>query len=199
MPLGPGDPTVAAARAGFDRGSIHPLRVLLAEDVKLNRDVICAMLRRHGHEVAVAVNGAEALEQVERCRFDVVLMDVHMPVLDGIQAARRIRTLPGEAGKVRVVGLTADVLATEHERCLSAGMDACLTKPIDWDQLLHALAPAAGEIQSRDTAVADTLLDLKTIRKFKAQLPSEEFQAFLKRALRRTGYQAHADAVRQAG
>ena len=106
-----------------------------------------------------------------------------MPVMDGIQATRRIRNLPGEAGKVRVVGLTADVLATEHERCLSAGMDACLTKPIDWDQLLHALAPAAGETQSRDTVVADTLLDLKTIRKFKAQLPSEEFQAFLKRAL----------------
>jgi PAS domain S-box-containing protein len=183
VPLEPGDPKVAAARAGFDRGSVHPLRVLLAEDVELNRDVICAMLRRHGHEVAVAVNGAEALEQVERCRFDVVLMDVHMPVMDGIQATRRIRNLPGEAGKVRVVGLTADVLATEQERCLSAGMDACLTKPIDWDQLLHALAPAAGETQSRDTAVADTLLNLKTIRKFKAQLPSEEFQAFLNRAL----------------
>jgi len=140
VPLEPGDSTVAAARAGFDRGSLHPLRVLLAEDVKLNRDVICAMLRRHGHEVAVALNGAEALEQVERCRFDVVLMDVHMPVMDGIQATRRIRNLPGEAGKVRVVGLTADVLATEQERCLSAGMDACLTKA----HRLGPVAPCAG-------------------------------------------------------
>jgi CheY-like chemotaxis protein len=129
------------------------------------------------------VNGAEALDQVARCRFDVVLMDVHMPVMDGIEATRQIRKLPGEASRVRIVGLTADVLATERERCLSAGMDACLTKPIDWDQLFRALLPEAGATQAIEATVPDTLLNLKTIERFRSQLPSEELHSLLESAL----------------
>jgi CheY-like chemotaxis protein len=120
--------------------AVRPQRVLLVEDVELNQVLIADMLRSHGHEVTVAVNGEEAVGLVRLEHFDLVLMDVQMPVMDGVEATRRIRTLPSPAGQVPVLALSANVMAHERERYLAAGMNGALTKPIDWSQLFEAMA-----------------------------------------------------------
>jgi CheY-like chemotaxis protein/HPt (histidine-containing phosphotransfer) domain-containing protein len=96
-----------------------------------------------------AVDGAQALELVQGEPFDLVLMDVQMPVMDGVEATRRIRRLPPPLGQIPIVGLTANVMARERERYLSAGMDDCLAKPIDWDILNAAIARFAGAVPAK--------------------------------------------------
>ena len=145
VPLERGDAIVAAERSAPEPGLVRPLRVLVAEDVEVNRELLGEVLGRHGHEVCFAADGAEAVALVARERFDAVLMDVQMPVMDGVEATRRVRALPPPACRVPIVGLTANVLAGERERYLAAGMDLCLTKPVAWGELLAALARAAGE------------------------------------------------------
>jgi signal transduction histidine kinase len=144
VPLEIGDPAAAAAaRPAFDPGSAPPLRVLVAEDMRMNRELLRAMLGRHGHEVTFAQDGAEAVEWAERERFDLVLMDVRMPVMDGMEAARRIRRLPSPAGSVPILGLTANVMEAERRRCVEAGMDMVLTKPVAWPELFALFADVA--------------------------------------------------------
>ena len=91
-----------------------PRRVLLVEDVELNRVLIAEMLRSHGHEVAIAENGQEAVAAVAQEPFDLVLMDVQMPVMDGVEATRRIRRLPPPAGAVPILALSANVMPEER-------------------------------------------------------------------------------------
>ncbi|MCW2679079.1 MAG: response regulator [Frankiales bacterium] len=123
------------------------LRVLLAEDNVVNQRVAVLMLERLGYRADVVGNGEEALAAVTQRRYDVVLMDVQMPVLDGLQATRRLRAeLPPEH-QPRVVAMTANALAEDREQCLAAGMDDYLAKPVRRDELAAAL--------SRVTAVAD--------------------------------------------
>jgi signal transduction histidine kinase/ActR/RegA family two-component response regulator len=146
VPLEIGDPTAAAAvttRPAFDPGSTPPLRVLVAEDMRMNRELLRAMLGRQGHDVTFAEDGAEAVEWAERERFDLVLMDVRMPVMDGMEAARRIRRLPSPAGSVPILGLTANVMEAERRRCVEAGMDMILTKPVAWPELFALFADVA--------------------------------------------------------
>jgi CheY-like chemotaxis protein/HPt (histidine-containing phosphotransfer) domain-containing protein len=119
---------------------LRPLRILVAEDHPLNQQVAVGLLSRQGHEVEIAADGREAVEAVRRGHFDVVLMDVHMPVLDGLAATREIRRLEGERGRIPIIALSASVLSGETEQCLAAGMDAHLAKPIDPIALAHALA-----------------------------------------------------------
>lgn len=112
-------------------GDIPPARVLVAEDTPLNRMVIEAMLREGGHEVVMVENGARAVEAVREGTFDIVFMDVMMPVLDGLDATRAIRSLPDPQRDVPIVALTANSFADEVNRCLQSGMDAHLAKPVD--------------------------------------------------------------------
>jgi signal transduction histidine kinase/ActR/RegA family two-component response regulator len=145
VPLEIGDPAAAAAtaRPAFEPSSTPPLRVLVAEDMRMNRELLRAMLGRHGHEVTFAQDGAEAVERAERERFDLVLMDVRMPVMDGMEAARRIRRLPAPAGSMPILGLTANVMEAERRRCVEAGMDMILTKPVAWPELFALFADVA--------------------------------------------------------
>src|SRR6185503_2970282 len=103
-------------------------RVLLAEDNPVNQHVAASLLRRRGHEVDVVENGKQALAAIATTNYDVILMDVQMPEMDGITATRRIRVLPGGA-HLPIYALTAHALPEERQRCLDAGMSGFLTKP----------------------------------------------------------------------
>jgi PAS domain S-box-containing protein len=112
--------------------------ILVAEDNAINRKVVRGMLERAGHRVETVENGREALAAIARRRFDLVLMDVEMPVMDGLEATRTLRALGGP--RLPIVALTAQAMKGDKDRCLQAGMDAYLTKPIDRIDLLRLIS-----------------------------------------------------------
>ena len=138
-------PPLPGAGAAPPKGA----RVLLAEDNQVNRLLIATMLERMGHRPDSVEDGLKAVEAVERGAYDLVLMDMQMPELDGEAAAARIRAMPGPKSLLPIVALTADVLPEERDRRLRAALfDGYLTKPIDWAELdatirRLALGPAA--------------------------------------------------------
>ncbi len=143
--------TVRADAVVDTAGDVRKLRVLLAEDNKVNQEVALGMLRKAGHSVRAVDNGVEAVEAAGAEAFDVVLMDVQMPLLDGIEATKQIRKLPDPKGRVWVVALTADAMTGAKEYYLKAGMDDYLSKPIRSSILLGKLAEFAA---ARDAAQA---------------------------------------------
>ena len=131
--------TVRMEGQSIERTS-HSLRVLVAEDIPANQKVVNAILSRRGHEPTVAHNGREAIDLFERERFDVILMDVQMPILNGIQATKAIRDLEKVSGKrIPVVAMTAHSMPEDRDACLAAGMDGYLSKPLDADLLLKTI------------------------------------------------------------
>jgi len=114
-------------------------RILLAEDLAMNRDLAVTMLTRAGHQVDAVDDGAAAVAAVQEQPYDLVLMDVQMPVMDGLEATRRIRALPGPVSRIPILALTAGVMQVEVERCLKAGMNAHLAKPLEKAKLLAAI------------------------------------------------------------
>lgn len=128
-------PAPAAVIAGTPRPPLAGLSVLLVEDNPVNRRVAQGMLERQGHRVTSVENGAQAVEAAGTATFDFVLMDRHMPVMDGVEAVRAIRALPPPAGNVPVVALTAAATQDEVLECLVAGMDDFIAKPIAPEQL----------------------------------------------------------------
>ncbi|MBM3555439.1 MAG: PAS domain S-box protein [Alphaproteobacteria bacterium] len=116
-----------------------PLRILIAEDNVVNRQLIEAFLKRLGDGVDTAMDGMEALRAVARGGYDLVLMDVQMPVLDGLEATRRIRELPGRSGRVPIIALTADAFTTNAQACEAAGMNEFIPKPLDLGRLRATL------------------------------------------------------------
>jgi PAS domain S-box-containing protein len=130
------------------------LRILVAEDNLINRAVATGILEKEGHVLVHAVNGREAVEAFSRGSFDVILMDVQMPEMDGLEATQRIRELEEATGRhTTIVAMTAHALAGDRERCLAAGMDDYLSKPVRRSELKAALE-RHGEIK-RDS-VADS-------------------------------------------
>jgi PAS domain S-box-containing protein len=117
----------------------RPLRVLLAEDNKVNQKVAAALLKRLNCEVAIANDGREAVEVFTRGPVDLIFMDCHMPELDGFEATRQIRSLEAAGASVPIVALTADVFESGKERCLSAGMNDYLSKPIELIRLREVI------------------------------------------------------------
>ncbi len=115
-------------------------RILVAEDNPVNQKVITKVLTNMGYEVAVAVNGEEAVARMMEGRFDAVLMDCQMPVMDGFEATEQIRQLQSSRERTPIIALTANALAGERARCLEAGMDDYLSKPIDTEDLRNKLA-----------------------------------------------------------
>ena len=116
----------------------HPLRILLAEDNAVNQKLALRLLQQMGYRADVASNGVEAIESVERQTYDVILMDVQMPEMDGLEATRRIvERWPGS--RPRIVAMTANAMQGDREDCLAAGMDDYVTKPIRVDALVEAL------------------------------------------------------------
>jgi len=121
--------------------TLTPLRILVAEDHAVNQTVVLRMLERAGHTVAIAGNGQVAVEMHSSGEFDMILMDVHMPVLDGFEATARIREIDREKGvHTPVIALTASAMSGDREHCLAAGMDGYITKPVNRDALLETIA-----------------------------------------------------------
>jgi PAS domain S-box-containing protein len=119
------------------------LHVLVVDDVAMNRDIASSFLRVAGHKVTCIDSGAEAVAAVATHDFDVVLMDVRMPEMDGLEATRRIRALGGPRGRVPIVALTAQAFTEQVAECRKAGMNSHLPKPFDPDSLLAAVLRAS--------------------------------------------------------
>jgi len=117
----------------------HPLRILLAEDNVVNQKLALRLLQQMGYRADLASNGIEAIECVERQPYDVVLMDVQMPEMDGLEASRRIVAKWPAGERPRIVAMTANAMAGDREECIAAGMDDYVTKPIRVDALVEAL------------------------------------------------------------
>lgn len=156
IPLSPGQ-APAAAVAGAPRRSevLPPLKILLAEDNAINQILVRSMLENAGHRVSVVADGAQAVAAVQKDSFDIVLMDGHMPVMDGIGATRAIRALPPPLCALPVIAVTADALSVDRERYLDCGMNDIVTKPIDFSRLFAVMARAlAGEPAESDAPQA---------------------------------------------
>jgi PAS domain S-box-containing protein len=151
-----GAPSRAAVKpaSGHELGARYPLRILLAEDNAVNQKVALKILERMGYRADVASNGREAVQAVERQTYDVVLMDVQMPEMDGIEATTKIRDQLGEK-RPWIIALTANALRGDRERYLGVGMDDYISKPIRVEDLVKALTQAA--LMGRSDRSSDAL------------------------------------------
>ncbi|KWV94129.1 hypothetical protein ASS64_09840 [Erythrobacter sp. AP23] len=145
-------------------------RVLLAEDTESNRYVVERLLAELGCDVTSVENGAAAVEAVRREGFDLVVMDVMMPIMNGEQATQAIRALAGPAARTPIIGATAHSLQSERERLLAAGMTACLAKPVRKDALETAIRTAL--ISGRDVRRNEARFDHELFRRTFSELPS---------------------------
>ncbi len=140
-PQGTARAPLAVAKPKIDAtlATRHPLRILLAEDNAVNQKLALRLLQQMGYRADVASNGVEAIESVERQTYDVVLMDVQMPEMDGLEASRRITAKWPAGERPRIVAMTANAMQGDREECLAAGMDDYVTKPIRVEALVEAL------------------------------------------------------------
>jgi CheY-like chemotaxis protein len=155
-----------------------PLRILLAEDNEVNRKVALRMLKGFGYQADVAANGLEAVAAVRRQAYDVVLMDIQMPEMDGLDAARIIVSERPSAQRPRIVAMSANAMREDTEAAVAAGMDDYVVKPISVPMLQAALEKC-GELkaarQHEGTAVAADVLDVSQLESFIDLDPSGEF------------------------
>ena len=133
----------AESRFEPDRSMEGGLRILVAEDNEINQLVICAMLAQLGHSSDLARDGHEVLAKVQAASYDLVLMDIQMPNLDGLAAARAIRALDGPTSQIPIIALTANTMVEDRQTYLEAGMDDHVAKPIDIKRLARAIGGVA--------------------------------------------------------
>jgi signal transduction histidine kinase/CheY-like chemotaxis protein len=136
---------------GQTLGDDLPARVLLVEDNSVNQKVAMRMLERLGYRADIANNGAEAVDLVKRVGYDIVFMDVQMPVLDGLEATRKIRETKLATDQPWIVAMTAEALSGDESRCIEAGMDSYLTKPVQIATLAKVLRQGITKQRSRST------------------------------------------------
>ena len=145
------EPVALTPPTSSDAIDIAGVRILLVEDVPLSQDLACAILRRAGHIVEIANDGIEALAAVQANSYDLILMDIEMPRMDGFTAARRIRDLPGPAGYTPIVAITSSAIPKQVRAFHQAGMDGYVAKPFQQEELLFAAidAPRRGTRSSK--------------------------------------------------
>lgn len=134
------EPGAPAAATSPER----PLRILLAEDNQINAVLASTIIRRAGHDVHIARDGVEALAAANREDYDVILMDMHMPGMDGLEATRRLRQTDGRMANAPVIALTANAMAADRRKCIAAGMDDFLSKPFEPEILTNMLQKWGG-------------------------------------------------------
>jgi signal transduction histidine kinase/CheY-like chemotaxis protein len=180
-PPAPRKPKVEEAQAPATP-KVKQRKVLLAEDNIVNQRVAIGLLNKRGHQVTVVTNGQEALEAVARERFDIVLMDLQMPVMGGIEATRAIRDRERDLAieRIRIVAMTAHAMSGDRERCLAAGMDGYLSKPTESRALFAEvegsgtdtpLAPPFDEAGLLKRLHGDTALAAEIVRLFTQEFP----------------------------
>jgi signal transduction histidine kinase/DNA-binding response OmpR family regulator/HPt (histidine-containing phosphotransfer) domain-containing protein len=154
------------------------VRILLAEDNVVNQKVATGLLTRRGHDVVIANNGREALARLDQEPFDLVLMDLQMPVMGGLDATLAIRERErGTGRRVRIVAMTAHAMSTDRERCLAAGMDGYISKPIDPPTLFRVVEEGPGPVSFDEEGLRRRLSDdaelmAEAIRLFVDELPA---------------------------
>ncbi len=144
-----------------DSATFHGLRLLLVDDNTINRSVARLLLAPTGVIVTEAANGQEALDRLADQTFDLVLLDVHMPVMDGIEAVKRIRAADAPWRNVPVIALTADAMSGDRERLLSVGMTGYASKPIEQAALVQEIYRVMGASVMRAGDIG--LLDVKSL------------------------------------
>ena len=141
------DPKTAARTEAEPPPAPNSLRILLAEDNQVNQLLVTTMLLKVGHRVDVVGDGIEAVDAVGMLPYDVVLMDIHMPEMDGMAATKAIRAQIGPQARIPIIALTANAMKGDRERYLGAGMDDYVAKPIDRNELLAAIGRSVGREQ----------------------------------------------------
>jgi CheY-like chemotaxis protein len=137
-----------------DAGAVPEAEVLLVDDNFINQEIAVELLRYKTENIDVVNNGAEAVEAAERKRYDLIFMDIQMPVMDGLEAARRIRAIPGrEAERLPIIAMTAHAMQGDYDKSLAAGMNDHITKPLDVAELYRVFHKwASVGISARETS-----------------------------------------------
>jgi CheY-like chemotaxis protein len=185
-------PFLPAAAEAMERTArrasvFDPLRLLAVDDVPTNRRLLAAMLERQGHTCDVAADAREALRMIRATTYDAVLMDIQMPVIDGLEATRMIRALPPPAGQVPVIAVTAHALPEQRAAFVEAGIAAVIEKPVATDALLAALARA---LPGRVGPVAppedekEPVIDQQTLALVRSTLTPVDFGRLVERQIR---------------
>jgi signal transduction histidine kinase/CheY-like chemotaxis protein len=192
-----GEPQAAATPESEPEPSTRPLHILVADDNVTNQRLLIALLRGAGHSVTVAANGRTAVEAVMQQQIDIVLMDVQMPVMDGIQAVRRIRAMPRPKCDIPIIAVTADALHGAAERYHAAGMDGYLSKPLSPAALFRYINQFAAEGRpERSPADGMPLIDESAIEALQAFLPPSQVQLLLSESLTDIGERIRRLGVR---
>jgi signal transduction histidine kinase/CheY-like chemotaxis protein/HPt (histidine-containing phosphotransfer) domain-containing protein len=165
--LGESPPSRPQVEPALERQRLPPLSVLLAEDNAINRRVAEGLLTRQGVTVVSVCDGAEALALLRRRPFDIVLMDRHMPSMDGIEAVRHLRRMEGPVSQTPVIALTGAASMNDAQECLDAGMNAFVPKPVEPEQLYQAILSLLGQDlpDQRPVKVAPAILTLPRVHR----------------------------------
>jgi CheY-like chemotaxis protein len=130
------------------------LRILLAEDNAINQKIACQVLEKQGHHVRVAADGRQALSALDQAPFDVVLMDIQMPEMDGFETTGAIRARERGTGvHLPIIAMTAHAMQGDRERCIAAGMDSYISKPLDIKELIELLEKFSEAVQQEASGV----------------------------------------------
>jgi signal transduction histidine kinase/DNA-binding response OmpR family regulator len=179
---------LAAGLAADGAATVQPMRVLVAEDHPVNRAYLEAVLDKLGHQAVFSEDGEQAVRALQAEDFDVVLMDLHMPLMDGFAAARAIRAMPPPKGEVPIIALTADAFQESQERARQAGMNGFLTKPAHLPQLREVLGryaqhatPAFTAIDGSPVAASTSPLDQATVDNVSVALSPGKYAELLGR------------------
>lgn len=185
-----GDSQPPESDAGTDRNPQRNLHILVAEDNEVNQTLAARVLQKQGHTLAIAATGAEALALLDEATFDLVLMDVQMPVMDGLEATRYIREKEKETGKhLPIIAMTANAMKGDRETCLEAGMDDYVSKPLRFQDLYDAMdnllvdrTLSAEEAPSEDLTASNTpAATIRPVETTDEDAPAMDLEAALHR------------------